>query len=200
MIADNKPNVKCNNCKVEFYKTKSQIKRSKSGKHYCSRSCSASTNNLSVQRNKPKIYTCEYCNNNYHRTQKNRSTKICNDCLLQNPGNYFSHKTSKIKKKTIEEYSYENNIHPSWKFSRIRGLNRSWNKELLSLPCQVCGYTAHIELAHIKPLSSFEKETPLHIVNDPSNILVLCPNHHWEFDNDKICLSDIPTRPPLPFH
>jgi hypothetical protein len=28
-------------------------------------------------------------------------------------------------------------------------------------------------------------------VNDPSNVLLLCPNHHWEFDNGKLSLDQI---------
>jgi hypothetical protein len=77
---------------------------------------------------------------------------------------------------------------------------RTWNRDLTKLPCQVCGYSLHIELAHIKSVSSFDANTQLGIVNAPSNILVLCPNHHWEFDNGKLTLEQIPARkiPPKP--
>ena len=40
-----KEKVKCNNCNVLFEKTPAEIKKSKSGKHFCSKSCSASYNN-----------------------------------------------------------------------------------------------------------------------------------------------------------
>ena len=78
--------------------------------------------------------------------------------------------------------------------SEIRNFNRSWNKHLVSLPCQVCGYSLHVELAHIKPISSFSKRTLLSVVNDPSNILVLCRNHHWEQEHGFLLLGAIPTR------
>lgn len=81
--------------------------------------------------------------------------------------------------------------------SEIRNFNRSWNKNLIFLPCQVCNYSLHVELAHIKPISSFSKETLLSVVNDPSNILVLCRNHHWEQEHGFLLLKDIPARLPL---
>ena len=185
--------VKCNNCNLEFLKLNSEIKRSKTGKHYCSRSCSASTNNLFVQKNKPIIYMCVNCGKEYNRNKKNRSNKICLDCK-ESKGNFPTLITDTIKNQTIKEYCVSNEVHPSWRFARIRGLNRSWNKELTQYPCQVCGYNTHVELAHIKPLHSFSDETLLMDVNSSDNILVLCPNHHWEFDNGKLSLEDIPLR------
>ena len=47
-------------------------------------------------------------------------------------------------------------------------------------------------MCHIKAIKDFDDNTTLGEVNDPKNIVVLCPNHHWEFDNDKLSLSDIP--------
>lgn len=73
--------------------------------------------------------------------------------------------------------------HPSWIHSHIRNFCRSWNKNLRQHPCEICGYDKHIELAHIIPISEWGDDALLEEVNDPSNIRVLCPNHHWEFDN-----------------
>lgn len=78
--------------------------------------------------------------------------------------------------------------------SEIRNFNRSWNKGIVSLPCQVCGYSLYTELAHIKPIHSFPKEALLIEVNDPSNILVLCKNHHWEQEHGFLPLDKIPKR------
>jgi hypothetical protein len=185
--------VKCNNCTKDFYKSPTEIKRSKTGKHYCSRSCSASKNNLFVQKNKPIKFVCTQCNIIFTRNYKNRSNKICLQCKEQN-GNYQNILTNTIKNQTIKEYCVSNNVHPSWRFARIRGLNRSWNKQLTNNPCQVCGYKTHVELAHIKPLHSFKEHSLLSEVNNPNNILVLCPNHHWEFDNGGLLLEQIPKR------
>lgn len=49
--------------------------------------------------------------------------------------------------------------------------------------CSVCGYDKHIEVAHIKSVSSFSGNALIYEINDISNLIGLCPNHHWEFDN-----------------
>jgi len=49
--------------------------------------------------------------------------------------------------------------------------------------CVSCGYDKHIEICHIKSISSFDKNVTLNEINDPSNLVLLCPNCHWEFDN-----------------
>ena len=51
------------------------------------------------------------------------------------------------------------------------------------MPCAKCGYDKHVELAHIKPISKFGDESKLSDVNSENNVIQLCPNCHWEFDN-----------------
>ncbi len=49
--------------------------------------------------------------------------------------------------------------------------------------CQKCGYDKHIEVAHVRPVSDFSGDSLLVDINDISNLVGLCPNCHWEFDN-----------------
>lgn len=49
--------------------------------------------------------------------------------------------------------------------------------------CSICGYDKHVEVAHIKPVSGFDENTPIFEINSISNLIALCPNHHWEYDN-----------------
>ncbi len=49
--------------------------------------------------------------------------------------------------------------------------------------CEVCGYVNHVEVAHRKSVSSFDASCALSEINDIANLIGLCPNHHWEFDN-----------------
>lgn len=49
--------------------------------------------------------------------------------------------------------------------------------------CVRCGYDQHVQRAHIRDVSSFPDHTPIMVVNHPYNIMLLCPNCHWEFDN-----------------
>jgi len=81
----------------------------------------------------------------------------------------------------------------------VRALGRTWNKHKLDLPCQHCGYSKHVELAHIKAISSFDPNSSVWDVNNPNNVVQLCPNCHWEFDSgmiplDQICGATVPTQ------
>lgn len=49
--------------------------------------------------------------------------------------------------------------------------------------CAVCGYNKHAEIAHIKAVSDFDDSTTIEEINSPDNLIGLCPNHHWEYDN-----------------
>lgn len=62
-----------------------------------------------------------------------------------------------------------------------------------SYSCCVCGYDKHIEIAHVKAVSDFSHNTLVKEINDIENIIPLCPNHHWEFDNGVISEDDLLT-------
>lgn len=55
--------------------------------------------------------------------------------------------------------------------------------------CAVCGYTHHVQICHIIPVSKFPKTATVREVNDSSNLIALCPNHHWEFDHGILKLN-----------
>ena len=65
----------------------------------------------------------------------------------------------------------------------IRGRARTIAKNLGWKSCSKCGYDKHIEIAHIKSINDFNSDTPISVINDITNLLPLCPNCHWEFDN-----------------
>lgn len=76
--------------------------------------------------------------------------------------------------------------HKSSAFALVRSRARS-----ISPPssCKNCGYSKHTEVCHIKPISSFPLSTPISVVNDPNNLVRLCPNCHWEFDHGGLQLQ-----------
>ena len=49
--------------------------------------------------------------------------------------------------------------------------------------CVVCGYDKHYEVAHIKAVSDFDNNALITEINNVDNLIALCPNHHWEYDN-----------------
>lgn len=56
--------------------------------------------------------------------------------------------------------------------------------------CAVCGYKHHIEVCHIKSVSSFGNDELINVINDINNLIGLCPNCHWEYDHGILKLHD----------
>jgi len=61
-----------------------------------------------------------------------------------------------------------------------------FNKNKTKKECLICGYSNHVEVCHIKSVSSFSDDEIIRDINSIDNLVGLCPNHHWEFDNGKI--------------
>lgn len=49
--------------------------------------------------------------------------------------------------------------------------------------CFVCGYDLHVDICHINDVQSFQDNITMKEINDITNLIALCKNHHWEFDN-----------------
>ena len=155
-----------------------------SNPRFCSRSCAAKKTNIeSPKRKLTKI--CSKCEN----TIDNSRTTFCSQHLKEHNDKL----KSRCPDTKLEDYWNKSSVkdkHPSWKNSHIRALNRSWNKELIKLPCANCGYKKHVELCHIKAVSEFDGSTLLSEVNSSDNVIQLCPNCHWEFDHGHLILSN----------
>jgi hypothetical protein len=41
----------------------------------------------------------------------------------------------------------------------------------------------YVECCHKSSIESFNMDTLISVINDPKNLLGLCKNHHWEYDN-----------------
>ena len=81
----------------------------------------------------------------------------------------------------------------NWQSARtaIRKLaDTAYNKSEKPKACVICGYDKHIEIAHIKAVSDFDDDSLISEINDVNNLIALCPNHHWEFDNGFLSEED----------
>ena len=45
-------------------------------------------------------------------------------------------------------------------------------------------------MAHIKAVSDYDNDTLISEINDINNLVALCPNHHWEYDNNLLDLTE----------
>lgn len=165
----------CKKCNKEFYRNPSELK--KSNNHFCSRSCATSF------RNKYRKRTCKYCGDKYLYNKNVCTTNSCQKCVQNREKNY--------KNLTIKDYVNSTSVcskHQSYRYHRIRQFAKTWNSHRPKI-CQYCGYDLHVEYCHKKHISTFPEDTLLSIVNDSENIFILCPNHHWEFDNGYLILG-----------
>lgn len=187
--------VNCQNCGKEFDKFPNQIK--KHPINYCSRSCAAIINNKRFPKrikNKPpsgKIYPkkekvpkirtrlCDKDTCACGKAKEKRS-KTCSTCV-----------TNKSLSRTKIDAIYSHQLNRASKYCRIREHARLIAKKngLLNQPCAKCGYSKHVEICHVKSISEFSNDSTIGEINDISNLIQLCPNCHWEYDNALILQS-----------
>ena len=78
------------------------------------------------------------------------------------------------------------NNRKNWQSARSaiqKNARNNFKSEDKELKCYICGYDKHVEIAHIKPVSEFDDNATIDEINNIDNLIALCPNHHWEYDN-----------------
>jgi hypothetical protein len=51
--------------------------------------------------------------------------------------------------------------------------------------CKICGEIREVDICHIKPIGEYDPSALVSEINDPGNLVVLCPLHHRLFDRQK---------------
>lgn len=174
---DTKQEYSCTVCGKIVRRNVSQLRKSKN--IFCSQSCAAKHNNLGVAHNpKKKRANCRACGKPVKKgrvfcgetCEKDEMQKSWTDEILKSDktvgefrltGGFRQNHNSKIRRVARKIYKYSN---PEMK-------------------CEHCGYNKIIEVCHKKPIASFGNDVLLSEVNSPENLIGLCPNCHWEFDN-----------------
>ena len=144
------------------------------GKNVC---CSRTCSNKFFPRRKKETHQCIRCKKQFPGKGK------CLECKQQ-----ISEIKEKFQNSTLAELNVlyiANGVHRSWWYSELRADAR---KKGSFKECAVCGYDKHVETCHIKAISAFETSSTIREINDRSNLMGLCPNHHWEFDHGLLVL------------
>lgn len=199
----------CKNCKKPLHKREKDIK--KTNNNFCSRSCAATYNNSIFVKRKSKQFNKQQCKRilsiiekygisklskklktSTTTLRKNLKEHFGNDFIIpkkeNNSNNNVSIKYLKLTK--LELFSTRKN----WQSARSGLQRRSRNNYINSGKpncCKICGYDTHIEVAHIKAVSEFDDNDTVAQMTDPDNLVALCPNHHWEFDNGIISKDEL---------
>ena len=156
------PNI-CKHC-GEIIKVKDKQKVSEiRKKSFCDTSCSASFNNS-------------------QRPLKCKPKKEKN--LRPEKFSYFNGVTKKMffeTKGVYYKFRAQIRKHAQYIYEKNNG----------SRKCGFCGYDKHIQVCHIKSVSSFNDCDLITDINSKDNLIGLCPNHHWEFDHGHLTIENI---------
>lgn len=136
---------------------------------FCSKSCAATYNN----REKPKrrlTRQCKHC----EATIPSKNT-FCGACIKEDR---HLRGPRLDESRTIESCMGNG----SNRYSQIRQHARKVASQLSDREC-MCGVSDGAEVCHIRAISDFPKTATLAEVNHPDNLVFLCPNHHWAYDN-----------------
>ena len=164
----------CICCGISFAKSRKERAKAFELRKYCSRSCSAIyTNSASPKRAKIAKHCCD-CGTVIESV---RRVKRCEPCK------HLSYSKA-IGSRTKGELFKSRSNWQSARSSIVHHARKTFFLHNTDPCCKACGYSLHIEVAHIKAVSSFTDETLIKEINAPSNLVGLCPTHHWEFDNN----------------
>lgn len=199
----------CKNCNSPILATYDKKLRDVRIKKFCSRSCAAKYNNIGVNRNpngkgfqnysKIDNFTDEEIINVFNNSknitdfskQLGFKGRIKPDNIsVKNRLKNLNLSLSEIKKNenfilTMTKASLFER-YTQWQTARsaiqkyARKIYESSNKPK---QCICCGYSKHYEVAHIKAVSDFDDDALIAEINSENNLIALCPNHHWEYDN-----------------
>lgn len=138
---------------------------------FCSHSCAAITNN----KKRPRF--CAECADSI--SHRGRFCDLCRK-ILNDKKRKVDY--SSISLKEIKEKHTLSAFH-----AKIRGIARSvYKKSSMPMSCLICLYDKHVDICHIKAVASFDELTSVEKVNEIGNLMPLCKNHHWEFDNNAL--------------
>ena len=168
---------KCMNCsriiEIREGQRASDVKRKK----FCDKSCAAIFHNgLKLDRTKFKkegLKKCPICDKSILRYRK-----YCDECYDE---------TRRVE--TFSSRTKGDIFKKSKNYQTARARIGSHARKIFFMSekpreCFVCGYTLHVDIAHIKDVKDFEEHVTIKEINDINNLVALCKNHHWEFDND----------------
>ena len=111
---------------------------------------------------------------------KSRCSKLGIEPIIEQP--------SPILFKTKGELLSSRKNYQSYRSSIRKHAELTYFRSTKVKKCAICGYDKHIEIAHIKSVAEFDDSVTIAEINSIDNLIALCPNHHWEYDNGLITI------------
>lgn len=149
---------------------------------FCGHSCSAVFNNKGMPKKRGSlvvpIHKCEKCGSCIPENEKRRESlsksqftlcKKCRRCL--------------IDRKTKGSVLNKEGSRRELSVSITRNARGCYINSGRPMVCAECGYSAHVDVCHVKSIESFDDSVVISEINSGRNLVALCKNHHWEFDH-----------------
>lgn len=146
---------------------------------YCGRKCAGLGYSVKYgksefffgKRKKPST-PCLNCSKPIQKRNASNTTNLCRICFHES-------------KQNIQLKDINPGLNSVKRFRALRCaarylLDKLWDKK----QCHFCFYNKHVEVCHIKAIVDFPETALLKEVNDKSNLILLCPTHHWELDHN----------------
>jgi len=190
----NNPNY-CLECGSLIEIKEGQIPSEVRKKKFCDHSCAAKYNNKKYpKRSGQKYGECKNCGEQIKFKKQKKGgyspRKYCSDCLKTvrvehaNSSAWHDFPPLAFEEQSKAEVKRRNHDARLWWSNRINSHARKVYKESgKPYVCNYCGYSLHVDICHIKDIKEFPDEALVKDINDPNNLVALCKNHHWEFDN-----------------
>jgi len=142
-----------------------------------------------MPRKRSKIILCKNCSKDTGWYRSN----FCPECTEQGWHRVRFKNAKPTNLRTIQEMIDNQSYRASSnKYNTIRLHARTYIRKLqVPLKCINCNYDKHVEVCHITPINTFPPDTLVTVVNSKSNLALLCPNCHWEFDNKLITVKSV---------
>lgn len=181
----------CDNCEKIFQRARPKKTKYK----FCCKDCHKLWRKNKIKTNKCKFcgkdttnpaFCCKSCAASYNNKEfpKRRKEKKITDKKNLDKRYPIYVDWDKI---TLGDIVYTADQVKSNRYTRVRDhAKRVYATSKNHQCCAHCGYSKHFEICHIKPIYMFDLITPISVINSLDNLVALCPNCHWEFDNGLI--------------
>lgn len=159
---------------------------------YCSKSCAAKRNNSLHP--KRILRPCPECGKSRSDYKKSK----CMECHLKTEKQRSIYRYNTW---TLGEMRGDGSVNFNCRYPYIRTMSRKAYKDSgRPMKCLVCDYSLHVDIAHIRDVKSYPDSATVAEVNNLDNLIALCKNHHWEFDNGYLQIEGISseTKPEIP--
>lgn len=156
-----------------------QVTKQSDRKKYCNRSCSTTANNLKNPR-RVKTKSCATCD-----IKISAQVKYCKECR----------EVKSVLNMTIGQVKGKARYQVN---SQLRQVARMVFKASgAPYICINCKYDKHVEICHVKDLHQFKDEDLVIDTVADGNLIPLCKNCHWEYDNGYlgIYMEQKPVKP-----